>query len=141
MFYLGNSIYTLPTYIVPELNNSVILGHDFFEKYNCIIDFKSGSLKIGKDNLVPFNKMTTVPSQHEKQILVPKEKFELPFSDENFQSLEPIFLHSTDTFVIQPHTECIIPPGFRQHDLAETTAGLIQPNDRLQTRYGLIGAA
>ena len=53
-FNLGNSKYTFKTHVVPKLNYAAIIGKDFLQQNDCVIDFKSGYLKISHDNIVPF---------------------------------------------------------------------------------------
>ncbi len=53
-FNLGNSKHTFKTHVVPKLNYAAIIGKDFLQQNDCVIDFKSGYLKISRDNIVPF---------------------------------------------------------------------------------------
>ena len=54
-YSIGNEQYVIKTRVVPKLSYAAILGQDFFETFDCIIDFKVGYLKIGRDHLVHFN--------------------------------------------------------------------------------------
>ena len=63
LFHLGNCAFTFQTYLVPQLNYAVILGRDFLEKYNCVIDFKANCLKIGQNNVINFSTTEKVVAQ------------------------------------------------------------------------------
>ena len=66
----------------------------------------------------------------------------LPFAD-----IEPEIhedsgysIHAADTYIIPPHSECVIPATFKDCHLTETI-GLIEPNTNLPKRFNVCGAS
>ena len=108
---LGNATYTVKTCVLPKLHYMAILGKDFLERFDCVIDFNSGYLKIARDNLVLFNtsNMHEIDTSNhnatfETKDIVPDS---LPFAD-----IEPEIhddsgysVHAADTYIISPNSE------------------------------------
>ena len=122
-FNIGNSTYTFKTHVVPKLNYAAIIGKDFLQQNDCVIDFKSGYLKISRDNIVPFHGFT-----HDSNADTTIHDFddELPFFNTVPEADREILIHAADTFEIPANSECVIPATFRENSLPETT-GIITP--------------
>ena len=136
--------YVIKTCVVPKLSYAAILGQDFFETFDCIIDFKVGYLKIGRDHLVHFNSPKSCSLQNDTnqcKTEVPDPQF--PFSQCELDSSSPqqqsFAIHAAETYILPLNSESVIPATFRAHDVAELT-GLIEPNTQLPTRFNICGA-
>ena len=134
---LGNSTYTFKTHVVPKLNYAAIIGKDFLQHNDCVIDFKSGYLKISRDNIVPFLTSTSENSTDDSACDFHDE---LPFFNSVPENNCAIFIHAADTIEIPANSESVIPATFRENDLTETT-GIIEPNESLAARFNICGAS
>ena len=125
-FTIGNAAYTFKAHVVPKLQYAAIIGKDVLPYHDCVIDFKSGYLKISRDNIVPFLTSTSdnfisADSQHDFDD-------ELPFFNTIPEHDSDIRIHAADTYEIPANSECVISGTFREHGLAETM-GMIEPNN------------
>ena len=136
-FNIGNSTYTFKTHVVPKLNYAAIIGKDFLQQNDCVIDFKSGYLKISRDNIVPFHAFTN-GSNADTTIYDFEDA--LPFFNTVPEADRGILIHAADTFEIPANSECAIPATFRENGLTDTT-GIIEPNERLPARFNICGAS
>ena len=145
-FVLGHTSYLLKTAVVPKLNYTAILGKDFLERFDCVIDFNAGYLKIPRDNLIFFNNAPNQSSyKHEDNYDNDYDESmgdELPFANAKpeCQQTGGVSVHAADTFIIPTNSECVIPASFKEHGLAETI-GLVEPNATLASRFNVCGAA
>ena len=132
-------MYTFKTHVAPKLHYAAIIGRDFLQHNDCVIDFKSGYLKVSRDNIVPFlsnykaNAHESLSSAFNSAMPFPPESTQMP-------PISPICVHAAETCEIPANSECVIPTTFRENGLAETT-GLIEPNERLAARYNICGAS
>ena len=139
-FTVGNFVYTFKTHVVPKLHYAAIIGKDFLQHNDCVIDFKSGYLKVSRDNIVPFLSNYDKANAHES--LSSAFNNAMPFPPESTQMppISSICVHAAETCEIPANSACVIPATFRENGLAEAT-GLIEPNERLAARYNICGAS
>ena len=126
-FNIGNSIYTFKTHVVPKLNYAAIIGKDFLQQNDCVIDFKSGYLKISRDNIVPFHAFT---NDSNADTTIHDFEDELPFFNTVPEADRELLIHAADAFEIPANSKCVISATFRENGLTETTS-IIEPNERL----------
>ena len=117
-FNIGNSVYTFKTLVVLKLNYAAIICKDFLQQNDCVIDFKSGYLKISCENIVPFHAFT---NNSNADTTIHDFEDELPFFNTMPQADCKILIHAADTFEIPANSECVIPATFRENSLTETT--------------------
>ena len=119
------------------LNYAAIIGKDFLQQNDCVIDFKSGYLNISRDNIAPFHAFT---NDSNADTTIHDFEDELPFFNTVPEADREILIYAADTFEIPANSECVIPATFRENGLTDTT-GIIEPNERLPARFNICGAS
>ena len=133
-FRLGDTVYPFIAHVLPDIKNLVILGKDFLDSFNCVIDFSANVLQIA-DKSIPF----TSPDSTSSDLCDDDDWVNLPPFDELGKSSPEISIHAAETFIIHPYSECVIPATTKESNYSDIS-GLIESRSNLHTRYNLAGA-
>ena len=111
---IGQSEYSCAASIVSGLSYNIVLGRDFLHQFSAVIDVRGHLVTFSGDNKVFFADGNTPPFQTD--------------------------IRAAHTFVIDAHSEAVIPAYFHRRPLSPVV-GLLEPVPKLSNRYRLFVAA